>query len=200
MITGMKSNRRFLLSKVLILALLSVNMVFAEDAELSELTDPGFVISNVSTSLIDNVYYLDAEIDYQLSDKVIEDLHNGVKIVIAFDIKIYRDRWYGSKEIADLKQRYYFKYHTLSRQYILIHNNSGEQEVFSKLEKLLDRIHNIKHVPLLDKSILPQGRPLLVKVKVYLEVESLPLPLRAVAYFSSDWRLDSDWSVWSLED
>lgn len=170
------------------------------EGEKLEDVDPGFEVKSVKTRLQEDVYYLDAECDYVLSDDIKEAIENGVKLGIAFETKIYRERWYGDKEYASQKQKYFIKFHTLSRQYLLSNENSGEQINFSSLEKLINKIKIIKDLPLPDKSALPESRPLLVKVRLRVDIESLPLPLRALSYIDGDWSLDSEWSVWSLED
>ena len=38
-----------------------------------------------------------------------------------------------------------------------------------------------------------------VRLRASLERESLPTPLRLLAYFSSSWRLSSDWTTWPLQ-
>ena len=37
-----------------------------------------------------------------------------------------------------------------------------------------------------------------VKMRTFLDIESLPAPMRPLAYISSDWQLDSDWVSWPL--
>lgn len=53
-----------------------------------------FVVRNASPVLHDKVYYLNARIEYTLSDKVLEALHKGVPITFMLEIEISRVRDY----------------------------------------------------------------------------------------------------------
>ncbi|THB68255.1 MAG: DUF4390 domain-containing protein [Gammaproteobacteria bacterium] len=165
----------------------------------AEEVKPGFTTKKVTTVLEENIYYIDIDSEYVLSDKVADAIGRGVKIVIAVDMIVFYDRWYGAHELVSLKQRYAIKYHVLSKKYLLINENSGDQEAFFSIDSIIYRLQNISKLPLVDKSVLPENKKLLVKVRSSLELDSLPLSVRALSYFSSDWSLDSNWSTWSLE-
>lgn len=162
---------------------------------------PGITIEEVSTLLDDGVYYLDAQVSYVLSEAATDALGNGVELVFAFEIEILKPSWgWWNEEFASLAQRYSIRYHALSRQYVLNNINTGEQSNFKSLEDLTFQLGNMHHVPLLDRQVVPESEALFIKTRARLEIDSLPIPLRPVAYFSSEWRLKSDWSVWPLND
>jgi hypothetical protein len=50
----------------------------------------------------------------------------------------------------------------------------------------------------LDKSVVMPEERYAVGIKVTLDRDALPLPLRPVAYTNPQWYLSSDWTLWPL--
>lgn len=159
-----------------------------------------FPISEIHTRLQDNVYLLDAYIDYRLSDRVIEALNNGVPITLHVDIEIQRKRrWWLNADLATLQQRYELSFHALSHQYLLQNINSGAFYSFHTLDGALENLGRLNGFPLLDRQLVETDEEYLVHLHAALDIEALPSPLRPLAYISPEWRLDSDWYTWSLK-
>ncbi len=89
-------------------------------------------------------------------------------------------------------------YHALTEKYVLNNLNSGNQNNYTTLSSALDALGDVKNLPLLDLKLLAKGSTHLVKLRTYLDLDSLPGPIRPLAYLSPEWRLESDWYVWSL--
>ncbi len=158
-----------------------------------------FDISAVKVNLVDKVYYLNARIDYKLSDKVLEVMHRGVPIVVVLDIKFQRSRKFiWDDEIAQLVQRYQLEYHALTRQYQVTNLNSGSQHSFPTLEVALALLGTVVDLPVLDKQLLDKDGQYIGFMRASVDVGELPTPLRLRAYFSTDWHLSSEWYSWIL--
>lgn len=158
-----------------------------------------FFITGIHTRLKDNVYLLDANIEYRLTENVIEALNNGVPITVQVNIEIQRKRrWWLDAEMAVLEQRYQLRYHALSHQYLLQNINSGAFYAFHSLEAALETLGDVNDFPLLDKQLVEEGEEYEVLLHTELDIEALPSPLRPLAYITPAWRLDSDWYTWSL--
>lgn len=154
----------------------------------------GITVGQVSTALVDKVYRLNAEIDYDLSEELLDALHNGVVIPFELEIRLVRPRGYiWDEEIAVLHQRYDIQHHALTGQYIVTHLNSGAQESFASLHQALARLGTVKGLPLVDAQLLTPGSEHRVQLQAYVSVESLPVPLRLLAYVYRGWRLSSEW-------
>jgi len=157
-----------------------------------------FAIHYAEVNLQENVYVLDANLDYPLTGAVIEALHNGIAVTLVVAISIERERWYlWNETIADLKQRYQLKYHALIQQYVVKYLNTGIEETFPTLTAALMSLGKLRGLPLLDHHLINPQSTYRVSLKNYLDIESLPVPLRPMAYFSSQWRLSSDWYICS---
>lgn len=159
-----------------------------------------FSINYAKTNLINNIYVLNANMKYKLTETAKEALHNGISLILVLNISIQRDRAYlWDKTIAKLKFKYEIKYLVLSRQYILKYLNTGITETFLNLPAVFNRLGKIKDYPLIDKHIINTKANYWVYLKVSLDIESLPIALRPIAYLSSEWHLNSDWYLCPLK-
>lgn len=148
----------------------------------------------------DKVYLLDANIDYQFSHTAMEALRNGVPLIVLLDIKVEKKRsWWFNKTIADLQQGYLLLYHALTEKYIVNNLNSGAQNNYESLSTALDRLGQVKDLPILDAHLVNNDDRYIVRLRTRLDLESLPAPMRPLAYISSDWHLESDWYEWPLQ-
>jgi len=160
---------------------------------------PGFTIKRAEAKLIDQVYHLSVQIDYQFSQQVLEAIESGVPIVLVLDIEVRRPRSYmWDEQIAQLRQRFRLQYHALTEQYLVKNLNSGAQNTAPTLNTALYYLRYIDNLPLIDQQLLNSNQHYQVRLKVSMEFDSLPVPLKLSAYMSRSWWLGSDWFVWDL--
>ena len=160
----------------------------------------GFTIRSAATLLEDQVYLLDARVDYQLSEEAVRALQSGIPLIILADIEVTEERnWWWDKTIAELNQGYLLIYHALTEKYIVSNLNSGAQDDFNSLTAAMQALGNIERLPLLDAGLVKGDKEYEIRMRVYLDIESLPAPMRPLAYVSSDWQLESEWFTWSLQ-
>lgn len=193
---GLMRRRVWKMLPQMLLCVVGLLASFFSNAVLAEAR---FAISKVEVVLVDKVYYLSAQIDYELSDKVLEVMHKGVSIVMVLDIEFLRSRKYlWNEAIARLVQRYRLEYHALTRQYLITNLNSGSQHSFPTLEVALMRLGRVIDLPVLDQKLTEERGQYIGLMRVAVDVSELPTPLRLRAYFSSDWHLTSEWYSWIL--
>jgi len=171
------------------IALLPIQTTQAEHA---------FIIKSLETKLEQGVYNLDSRIEYRLSEEALTALKNGVPFLILMNIEVEQVRWYWNKNLAELEQGYLLLYHALSEKFIVHNLNSGVQDHYSSLDAALNALGQINNLPLIDAKLLNSEMRYQVKMRARLDIESLPAPMRPLAYISSDWQLDSDWVSWPL--
>jgi hypothetical protein len=163
--------------------------------------DEAFTIRHAETRLVNKVYQLSADLDYSFTDEVREAIDSGVPMVLVMDIELYRPRDYiWDKEVASLQQRFKLQYHAVAEQYIVTNINSGAQQTYHSLYSAIESIRSIHDIPVIDAQLLDPGVAYTLRLRMSLELSSLPVPLRLTAYFSSKWRLDSDWYNLALSD
>lgn len=166
----------------------------------SQVHAEGFKILSANTSLNKNVFNLEARIELNFSDDALEALRSGVPLIILLNIEVLKDRnWWWDKTIAELEQGYLLLYHALSEKYIIHNLNSGAQKNYISLNAALHSLSNIYEFPLIDRNLLEEGDDYYARIRTYLDIESLPAPMRPIAYISSQWQLESDWYSWPLE-
>ncbi len=174
--------------------LLSLCLLFAPPLHAGE-----FAITNVNTRLQDNVYLLSAHVDYRFSDEALAALENGVPLTLRLEIEIQRKRdWWLDATVATLEQRYRLQFHPLSHQFVLQNLNSSAFYAYQSLSSALDAMGTLNDFPLVDQQLIKEDEDYEVLLQAELDIESLPSPLRLLAYITPSWRLNSDWYTWSL--
>lgn len=159
-----------------------------------------FAVRKAETTLIEGVYYLNTLVDYSLSNKMLDALHNGVSLTFEMDIDILRTRDYWVDEtVASLEQRYQLEYQALTQQYLIRNLNSGALYYFPSLEIALQVLETVIELPIIDKELLDDGEEYTGRLRVLHDVDMLPVPLMLRAYVSSGWRYESGWFSWLLQ-
>jgi hypothetical protein len=74
----------------------------------------------------------------------------------------------------------------------------GELYNFSTLPAALNLMSSLRDFYVLDKINYKSGNRYAVGIKVTLDRDALPLPLRPVAYTNPQWYLSSNWTLWPL--
>ncbi len=158
-----------------------------------------FEVHSASTSLVNQVYVLNAGISYEFSERALNALANGVPLTLRMDITIEHERnWWPDSTVAELEQRYQLQYHALSGLHVLRNVNSGASEVYPTLRGALYALGDVRDLPVIDEKLLDGDARYIISIRVQLDIESLPSPLRPFAYITPAWWLSSDWYTWSL--
>ena len=152
----------------------------------------GISISNVSGYQVSEYYRLNADLDYVLSDKVIDALQHGVSLNFVITISIYQKRqWLWDKPIADKYLHYQLDYHPLSERYLVINTTSGSSEDFFSLQAALRYLGTIRAQTIIATTQLQDEQDYYLLFHAKLDVESLPGPLQPLVLFSTDWHMSS---------
>jgi len=191
---GMLSGIRMVLMPAMMSVLLLLPAVLSANDGL-------FEVRSASTRLNNGVYYLNATIDYQLSSQAIEAVDNGVPLTFDLEIEISRSRrWWFDPEIAQLKQSFELRYNALSRRYVVLNVNSGEQKSYSTLYAALADMGRLVDVPVVDTALIESGVSHYVRLRAVLDQQRLPGALQMLAFWSDGYRLESEWYSWTLND
>jgi len=161
----------------------------------------GIYIRNANTSLTDNVYRLDAQIDYRLSKELLDALQNGVTLTLMVEVDIFRKQSYWlDSNLASLIQRYQLNYHALSQKFQLTNLNSGRVTSHVDLEDAIHIMGNLSGIPILDQDILQPNTTYYARLRAGLDTAKLPTPLLLLSYFMPGWQLRSEWYTWPIQD
>lgn len=188
------------------LAVCSLLLVVTEPSTSAPDTiEAGFDIRNAKTKLANGVYLLDADISFVFSEDALEAIENGVPVTIVLEMQVLRERgfvWdnlWWDKNVAQLEAKLRIETRPLSNNYLLKNLNSGETQVFGSFTELVVGLGKIRDFPLLDEHLIGDEGRYYLRLRALLDIESLPSPMRPLAYLSSLWRLQSDWYEWPIE-
>lgn len=158
-----------------------------------------FEIRSAVTRLDSGVYFATVRIDYQLSNDALEALESGIALTIQLQIEVARvRRFWLDQKIASLKQDYQLSYQPLSERYVVRNLNSGEQRSFATLFSALNNMGRVVDLPIIDAALLEPNAPHEISIRAVLNQNTLPGPLRLIAFWSDGFRLQSDWYTWKL--
>jgi hypothetical protein len=169
---------------------------------LSAAADEGRIeVRTAIAYLQDGVWFVDARVDFQLSDEANEALDSGVKLTFKLQIELSRvRRFWTNPEVANLTQSYQLQYHALSDRYLVTSLNSGEQDGFSTLFSALNNVGRIIALPVIDAALVDPDSRYEIAIMAVLDQERLPGPLRLVAFWRDGFSLESDWYTWTLRE
>ncbi|MBD3633329.1 MAG: DUF4390 domain-containing protein [Methylophaga sp.] len=162
-----------------------------------------FSVNNPSVHQIGNGYVLNAQIDYPLTPRVIEALHNGVPITFFQELKLVESFpilgrfWQWETKLWQTRLHYELRYHALSEQYVLKALETDDQQNFPHIEGALQALGNIQDLSL-PPEYTQETADLLLLIRSGLDLSALPTPMRPGAMISSKWQLTSPWvrAVW----
>lgn len=159
---------------------------------------PGkFAVRGAETTLVDKVYRLNTRLSYQLGPEALGALQKGIPLTFTLNIEVLRQREYlWAEKIASIEQGYQLSYHALTQQYLVKNLNTGVFTTFPTLKAALDNLSVIENFPLLDAQLLLPDERYFARLRAYLNLEALPVPIRVLAYISPGWRLGSEWYTW----
>lgn len=163
--------------------------------------EPLFVVNNVSVEQEEDTWFLSARVQYRFSKKVREALESGVPITIELQVEVLKPRKYiWDKTIYEMSRSYRIEYHALTEQYVVTDLKSNVQWNYTSEKAAVAAMGVINALPIFERKILEKDEgPYYGRVRVTLDIGSLPLPLRLWAYTTSDWRISSEWVKWPLK-
>ena len=166
------------------------------------IADAEFSVTNVEPRLATEALALSGVLDLGLSAKVEEALSKGIPMDVIIDIGLYRERavmWDARIQTWVLRRR--IRYHALSRQYLLMGHrlDATAVESFVSLQSALTSMGSLEELSFPLNGELDSDSNYYVEVRASLDIESLPAPLRPVAYTSLAWHLSSGWTEWHVQ-
>jgi hypothetical protein len=141
-----------------------------------------------------------ADLSHQLSEAALEALQNGVGLEVIAEAELVRERILWWDEILSIAtRRLLLEYHALANQYVLRDLLLDTSQTFRSLPPMLDELNAVRDLRVGADSLLAKGQTYRVRLRTRLDIESLPAPLRPMAYVSDAWQLSSGWRSWALE-
>lgn len=135
----------------------------------------------------------------ELSRAARDALEHGVPLVITIQTRVSRVHGFFARPRKSRSLSLELRYLPLSRHYQLTMLDSGSKRSFPRLWMLLDALE----APLdldtgMQRADLSEG-DWQAQVRAYLDIGKLPSPMQLPAWFSSQWRLSSEWTTWRID-
>jgi len=147
---------------------------------------------------IDDGEYLEAQFSIELSSGAEEAVRNAVPLLFELQVQVVEiHTWLWDSVDIEFTEQRQLQYHALSESYQVKDLNAGTQGNYSRLDDALRAAGKIKNM-LLTEQPLDRGPDYSIRLRGSLDVESLPTPVRLIAYISSDWNMVSKWYKWQL--
>jgi hypothetical protein len=154
-------------------------------------------IEYAGSELVEDSYYADARIQFNLDEEIFLALEHGVAVDIHTLLRVRRERkWLWDPMVSESRLHYRLQHHPLSDDYVVTEETSGERHQFPTVETALKFLSNVNNRRLVDTLQLEAGSSYTGYIKVRLSMESLPAPLQPAAYGSGRWQIESSWYEW----
>jgi len=165
----------------------------------SALAGGGFEVTEARTRLVDNTYVLDAQIDYDFSERALEALDNGVPLTLEVHVQVRPKKdWIWENSLVDQRLRYRIRYKPLSERYLVSQLPGETGRTYVTRDAAIAALGEIRNLQLLNRDRLDPDDSYEVQIRASLDIEELPLPLRPMAYLYPSWKQSSEWTKWPL--
>ena len=155
-------------------------------------------VRNASISRDDGVYELDARLNLSVPGGARRAIDAGLTLRLNYQIEIGRVRRYlPDPEVASIVQSFELSYHALSQRYLVRNLNTGEQFDHGALEDALERVAEVRGLPLIDSSLLEPGPTYEFRVRAEIDMRTAPDALNWLLFWTDDWSAISEWYVWT---
>ena len=153
-----------------------------------------------TSTLVGESYQVDAYIEYNFDDEVLTALAHGIALRLDIYIKVKRERnWLWDPVVRDETLSFQLERHALSDHYLLTDLNLNQKEQFQYLDEALRSLGSINDHFLFDSSTIDANATYIGFIKSELDIESLPPPMRPIAYISPQWQAESSWYEWLVK-
>jgi hypothetical protein len=195
-----RRRRRRVLARLVWLTCTALTAASGWRAAHAEGLEGRFEVRSADLEIKDGVYHLNAHIDLPVSEAVRRGLAEGVPLSLELDIDIERVRQLlPNSRVAELTQRYHLQYNAVSARYILRNDNSGQQESLGTVDAAIERLSDVRALPVLDKALIAADRRYEANVRAKIDYGTVPFTMRLLMFWVSDWHRESDWYTWTLE-
>jgi hypothetical protein len=158
-----------------------------------------FDVEQVATRLEEGTFVMDANIRYAFSERALEALDNGVPLTVDVHIQVRPvDDWIWDASLLDKRLRFRIRYKPLSERFLVSQLPGESGRTYVSRDAALAALGEIRDLPLVSPDMLDPDQDYEVQVRVSLDIEELPLPLRPMAYLYPSWKQSSKWTKWPL--
>ncbi len=181
------------LAPVLLLMLTVALPCQAKDKSVFEVKDAKF---NVQDTLL----LLESNLSIELPDYISIAIDQGFAVPLSFEVEFLEVRKYWfDKKIVSLKQQYLLHYLPMLDAYVVADINQSQRYYFDDREQAVNSLEVINNYPMLDIGNIDPSLNVYARLRVGLDADELPLPLKSSSLWDNDWGMRSKWFEWKFE-
>lgn len=156
-------------------------------------------VQQVEVQLQEGHYLIDAAIHFKFNETVLDALQHGVPLTVELQLQVARkDGWFWEQNRVNLQLYRTLRFHALTQLYEVQDLERNHSQSFATRDIAIAALGEIHSLPVADQRQLSKQEHYVIKLRASLDIESLPLTLRPLAYLTSDWNLSSDWQIYAL--
>ena len=158
-----------------------------------------FVVRTVDTRFANDVLHINSVLDMSLNTKSEEALNKGIAFDVVTNLALVEHRRFlWNRVVTDRTLRQRVQYHALSGQYLV--SDAQDVERFPTAQAALAYVGTLNNmqIPLAKKKAIDGKMRYSLKLRIHLDIESLPAPLRPLAYVTPSWHHNSGWTTWAV--
>ncbi len=173
--------------------LLSMPLSAAED-------DVAFRVKNADFSLHKSLLELNSEIEIELPGYISIAIEKGFAVPLMFQVEILSPvKYWWDDKIVTLKQQYQLHFLPMLSSYVIFDLNAGQRYYFDSLSEAVHYLQVVYKYPMLDINNISDDRSFYARIRVGIDNDELPIPLKSSSLWDNDWGLRSDWYLWEIE-
>lgn len=157
----------------------------------------GINVESVAARVEDGRFIVDARLEIRLNRSTLEALENGVTLEFDLESRLMRPRrfWWDAQIITSTR-RFLLARHALADGYTLNEPGAGQQQTFKDIDEALSALGHVRDFVVGKAAADEAARKYRARLRLRLDIEALPAPLRPIAYVSPSWRVSSGWVEW----
>ena len=177
----------------------SLFFVFFLTCLLASAAAKHIVVKNADLKASGESYYLNADLEISLGEKVEEAVNRGVPVEFLYEFELVRPRFlWLDADVVKTKTRIKVSYHALSRQYLV--TQDGRQTSHDILSEAMIELVQLYDWKVFNKSAIEPGQQYEAKLSMRLEQSKLPKAIQVDAIGSENWNLSSEQFEWIPKD
>jgi hypothetical protein len=159
-----------------------------------------FNITNASITMQDSLVLLNSTIEIDLPKYINKAIDQGFAVPLMFEVEVLKfSRYWFDEKFLSLKQQYQLHYLPMLSSYAIFDVNANQRRYFNSLHEAVRYLKVIYSYPMFDITNINQSGRVYVRLRVGIDIDELPLPLKSSSLWDNDWGLQSDWFEWEID-
>ncbi|MEA5446199.1 DUF4390 domain-containing protein [Gammaproteobacteria bacterium AB-CW1] len=151
------------------------------------------------TEEVDGIHYLNADIEYRLSDEALDALDNGLPLRLTVEVEVRRPRMmWTAATVTRFERVHEIQFQPLTRLYVVESEQTGRRQSFQSYAAAMAELSRIEDLPVLEESRLDPDARYELRMRVKMELRERPDGVGFIARLWTNSSISSGWYQWTL--